>query len=193
MARQSPTVAAMDVRLEQPADASAVRALHLAAFGAHGRLVCDLVDALRPTVQADAGLSLVATEADAVVGHALFTRCLLDAPRRLVDVEVLSPLAVLPERQGRGIGSALVRRGLELLAQRGVPLVFLEGPPRYYERLGFGRASKQGFRTPSLRIPDEGFQVVRLPSYEDWMTGTLVYSEPFWACDAVGLRDAADR
>lgn len=179
----------MDIRLEQPADAAAVGDLHLAAFGAHGRVVCDLVDALR----ASKGLSLVASEADVVVGHVMFSRCLLDAPRRLVEVEVLSPLAVLPTRQSHGIGSALVRRGLELLAERAVPLVFLEGGPRFYERLGFGPATPQGFRKPSLRIPDEAFQVVRLPAYEDWMTGTLVYSEPFWACDAVGLRDAAGR
>jgi putative acetyltransferase len=183
----------MEVRLEQPADAAAVRALHLAAFGPHGRVVCDLVDALRPSVRPGSGLALVAIEAGSVAGHVLLTRCLLDAPRRLVEVEVLSPLAVLPERQGRGIGSALVRRGLELLAERDVPLVFLEGSPRYYARLGFGPATRQGFRKPSLRIPDEAFQVVRLPAYEEWMTGTLVYSQPFWACDAVGLRDDADR
>ena len=42
----------------------------------------------------------------------MFTRSLLDAPRRLVDVQVLSPLGVLPEHQRQGIGSALVRAGL---------------------------------------------------------------------------------
>jgi putative acetyltransferase len=181
----------MDFRLEQPADVAAVLALHHAAFGAHGGVVCRLIDALRPIE----GLALVATDAEAVVGHGMFTRSLLDAPPRLVEVEVLSPLAVLPERQGQGIGSALVRRGLELLAERGAPLVFLEGPPSYYSRLGFGPATEQGFRKPSLRIPDGAFQVARLPAYEPWMTGTLVYSDPFWACDVVGLRDdtAADR
>jgi hypothetical protein len=47
----------------------------------------------------------------------------------------------------------------------------------------------QGFRKPSLRIPDGAFQALRLPEYEPWMTGTLVYAEPFWRHDAVGLRD----
>ena len=40
-----------------------------------------------------------------------------------------------------------------------------------------------------LRIPDAAFQVMRLPAYEPWMTGTLVYSEAFWRHDCVGRRD----
>jgi putative acetyltransferase len=102
---------------------------------------------------------------------------------------VLSPLAVLPARQRRGIGSALVRKGLEVMAEQAVPLVFLEGDPAYYSRFGFEPGEAQGFRKPSLRIPDAGFQAVRLPAYEPWMSGTLVYSEVFWRHDLVGLRD----
>lgn len=52
-------------------------------------------------------------------------------------------------------------------------------------------AGPRGFRKPSLRIPDEAFQVITLPAYEVWMTGTLVYPEPFWRHDSVGLRDNA--
>lgn len=166
-----------------------MRALHLAAFGAHGRAVVDLLDGLRPSVTADDGLSLVADEDGTVVGHVLFTRSLLDAPRRLVEVQVLSPVAVLPERQGEGIGSSLIRHGLQALAERLVPLVFLEGPPSYYARLGFRPGAELDFRKPSLRIPDAAFQVITLPAYEPWMTGTLVYSAAFWEHDAVGLRD----
>lgn len=102
---------------------------------------------------------------------------------------MLSPLAVAPELHKRGIGSALVRHGLETLAERGVPLVFLEGDPSYYSRLGFSPGGDLGFRKPSLRIPDAAFQAIRLPECEPWMTGTLVYAEPFWRHDAVGLRD----
>jgi putative acetyltransferase len=68
-------------------------------------------------------------------------------------------------------------------------LVFLEGSPSYYRRFGFEAGGKYGFRKPSLRIPDAAFQVFPLPSYEPWMTGTLVYSEIFWQFDSVGLRD----
>jgi putative acetyltransferase len=97
---------------------------------------------------------------------------------------------VAPGHQGRGIGAALIRRGLEILATRGVPAVFLEGSPDYYPRFGFVPAGQLGFRKPSLRIPDAAFQVILLPRFEFWMTGTLVYSEAFWRHDAVGLRDS---
>lgn len=176
----------MDVRREQERDADAVRAVHLAAFGGdHGRVVADLVDDLRAIPGC---ISLVADDGD-VVGHLMFTTSLLDAPSRLVEVQVLSPVGVLPAAQGRGVGSAMIRHGLELLREQAVPLVFLEGAPSYYERFGFEPGGELGFRKPSLRIPDPGFQVLRLPTYEPWMTGTLVYSEVFWRHDAVGLRE----
>ncbi|MFV0132135.1 GNAT family N-acetyltransferase [Streptomyces sp. HMX87] len=180
----------MDLREELPGDRAAVRALHQEAFGDHGAVVAELTDALRAALTPSGGLSLVAEEAGQVVGHVMFTRSLLDAPRRLVDVQVLSPLGVSPAHQRRGVGSALVRRGVEILAERAVPLVFLEGDPGYYRRFGFAPGAESGFRKPSLRIPDAAFQALPLPAYEPWMTGTLVYSETFWQHDAVGLREA---
>jgi len=70
------------------------------------------------------------------------------------------------------------------------PLLFVEGSPGYYGNRGFERADKVGFRPPSLRIPAAAFQVARLSAYEPWMTGTLVYSESFWAlvCAARSFR-----
>ncbi|MGW2937103.1 GNAT family N-acetyltransferase [Streptomyces sp. NPDC055722] len=179
----------MELREERPGDSEPVRDIDLRAFGEHGLVVADLVDTLRQTITPADGLSLVAESDGRIVGHVMFTRSLLDAPRRLVEVQVLSPLAVMPEHHKRGIGSALVRHGLKILAERSVPLVFLEGDPGYYSRFGFTPGGDQGFRKPSLRIPDGAFQAVRLPHYEPWMTGTLVYAEPFWRHDAVGLRD----
>jgi putative acetyltransferase len=180
----------MDLREERPDDEEAVHSLHLEAFGDHGFVVAELTDALREAFIPHRGVSLVAVQAGQVVGHVMFTRSLLDAPRRLVDVQVLSPLAVAPGHQRQGVGSALVRSGVELLSRQGVPLVFLEGDPAYYTRFGFTPGGELGFRKPSLRIPDAAFQVRKLPAYEAWMTGTLVYSELFWQHDAVGLRDA---
>ncbi|MCZ7418700.1 N-acetyltransferase [Verrucosispora sp. WMMA2121] len=177
----------MRLREELTADRDAVNELHRLAFGSHGEVVAALVRALRD--DDPEALSLVAEEDDEVVGHVLFSRGLLDAPRRLVPVQVLSPLAVVPDRRRRGIGGALVTHGLRLLDERGVPAVFLEGDPRFYARFGFAAAGGLGFRRPSLRIPAPAFQVARLSGYEPWMTGTFVYSATFWQQDCVGLRE----
>lgn len=178
----------MPVRTEHSRDHDAVASIHRAAFvGEHGGTVAELVDALRR--DDPAALSLVFEEDGEVLGHILFSRALLDAPRRLVPVQTLSPLAVTPPRQRGGIGSALVRAGLERLDGSGAPLVFLEGDPGYYSRLGFTPAGGHGFRKPSLRVPDGAFQVVRLSAYEPWMTGTFVYPNTFWDYDCVGLRE----
>jgi putative acetyltransferase len=181
----------MAIRPEQPLDHDVVSGVHQRAFGGeHGNTVAQLVNALRR--DDPAATSLVSEEAGEVVGHIMFSRALVDARRRIVAVQTLSPLAVEPRWQRRGVGSGLVRAGLRQLDERGVPLVFLEGDPRYYSRLGFSVAVDNGFRKPSLRTTDGGFQVVRLSAYEPWMTGTFVYSNTFWDYDCVGLREAVD-
>jgi putative acetyltransferase len=179
----------VSIRAEEPGDLAAIRAVVDDAFGAEDH-VSDLVDALRASDDSIEGMSFVAVEDGSLVGHVMFTRSRLDSPTRLIDVLVLSPLAVAPRRQGRGIGSALVRHGLAKAARRPEPLVFLEGSPNYYGRFGFVAGESLGFRRPSLRIPPAAFQVFPLPGHQPWMTGTLVYSEVFWRLDSVGLRDA---
>jgi putative acetyltransferase len=187
--RAPTTLGRVDVRAEETSDWSAVRSLHLVAFEGHGQVVANLVDDLRAAVTRGEGLSLVAVEGDQIVGHVMFSPSLVDAPKRLVPVQVLSPIGVVPACQKQGVGTRLILRGLELLVERNVPLVFLEGARAYYSRFGFDLAADHGFRKPSLRIPDEAFQVLRLPAYESWMRGTLVYSDAFWRHDLVGLRD----
>lgn len=176
----------MIVRLEQPEEEPASRAVVAAAFGEEP--VAALLDGLRSS-SAWRSLSFVAEEDARVVGHVSFSRGWLDAPRRLVEVLVLSPLSVHPAAQGRGVGSTLVRRTLDLLRDRPEPLVFLEGAPGFYGRLGFHPGEPYGFAAPSTRIPPTAFQFVPLPSYQPWMTGALVYPDVFWEHDAVGPRD----
>jgi putative acetyltransferase len=180
----------VEVREEHPGDADSVASLHQEAFGGdHGAAVAALVDELRAFAHTGKGLSLVAEEDGAVVGHVMFSPGLLDAPARLVAVQILGPVGVRPPSQRKGIGRAMIGRGLEIVSQREVPAVFLEGDPGYYGRLGFVLAAPLGFRKPSLRIPDAGFQVMTLPAYEPWMTGTVVYPDAFWRHDLVGVRE----
>lgn len=175
------------IRQERAEDHETVREVHMRAFG-DGERVPALVDALRAAVASVPPLSLVATVDERVVGHVMLSACRLDALPRLVDVVSLSPLGVLPEFQRKGIGTRLVAEALAGADSRGIPLVFLEGSPYYYGKRGFADATKLGFRPPTLRYPPGTFQVAKLTSYEDWMTGTFVYSDVFWAMDCVGLR-----
>jgi putative acetyltransferase len=96
---------------------------------------------------------------------------------------------VRPDRWRRGIGTALVAHALAAAEESGVPLVFLEGSPRYYGARGFRPAEDLGFRPPTLRYPPGAFQVAVLSAHEPWMTGTFVYPDVFWARDCVGLRE----
>lgn len=177
----------MIVRPETPDDVPSVREVVAAAFGDES--IAPLHDDLRGS-SAWRDLSFVAEVDGRVVGHVCFTRGWLDAPKRLVEVLVLSPLSVHPGAQGAGVGQALVRRSLELLTDRPEPLVFLEGSPAYYSRLGFRPGGTLGFSSPSQRIPPAAFQVLALPAYDDSMTGALVYPDVFWEHDAVGLRES---
>lgn len=101
----------------------------------------DLVDRLR--ADGDSVISLVAVDDGQVVGHILFSK--LSAPFRALG---LAPVSVLPDRQNAGIGSRLIRAGLERAAQDGWRGVFVLGEPEYYGRFGFGTEIAKGFASP---------------------------------------------
>lgn len=190
MADRREPPAGLVLRLEASGEERAVRDLVEAAF-TDEPVVGELVDRLRASPDWIQGMSFVAEIDGRIVGHVLFTRALLDAPRRLVEVLVLSPVSVIPDRQGAGVGTALIRHGLDdVRRRRPEPLVFLEGAPGFYGRIGFEAAGPLGLRRPSLRIPEPAFQVMRMPGWERWMTGTLVYPRAFWDLDCVGLRES---
>lgn len=176
----------LEVRPQRPEDARAVRQVITDAFGDDGH-VADLAEALR--ARSDTQASLVAVEQDSVVGHTHLSASWVDAPTRLIQVLTLSPLAVLPSRQSRGVGTRLLTQALAVAARLASPLVFLEGDPGYYSRRGWRAAADLGFSPPSTRIPIPAFRVVALDTYEpESMTGALVYNDTFWAFDSVGLR-----
>lgn len=133
-------------------------------------------------------VGFVAEQDGHLVGHVRLTTGWVDAPERLAEVEILSPLGVDPTHQGMGIGRALVAHALAWAADAQIPAVFLEGDPGYYGRLGWQPAASIGVTTPSERIPAAACQVMRLGAYEPWMRGRLVYPDTFWSYDSVGLR-----
>lgn len=178
----------LQIRPAVPGEGAAIEQVVSAAFGEEpGGSLSRLLRALRAGAAVRA--SLVAVEDERVVGHVQLNRAWVDARAALVEVAVLSPLAVLPERQGIGIGASLVRAALSAAEELGDPAVFLEGSWDYYGRLGFLAATPLGFTRPSPRIPEPAFQVVIFATHEPWMTGPLVYPDAFWMTDSVGLRD----
>jgi putative acetyltransferase len=94
----------------------------------------------------------------------------------------LSPLAVAPEINRRGIGSALVREVTARVDACGEPLVVLEGSPAFYGRLGFGHSVPYGIEMvlPSW-APAEAAQVLRLRAYDPSIRGRVVYPPAFGA------------
>lgn len=136
-----------------------------------------MVAAIRVSPRYRPGLALVARICHEVAGFVMLsgTHLVDDAGERR-EVLTLTPLAVAPEHERRGIGSALVRSALDEADHRGEPLVVLEGSPRYYGRLGFEFAPAYGI---TLELPDwaprEAAQVYLLSSYDSQPRGRVEY------------------
>src|SRR5579875_714082 len=173
----------VSIREQTLADTDHVWELLTDAFPGDDR-VARLAEAL---LEGPSRFALVAEDDDGrIVGNLQLSRSWLDTDVRLVDVLVMSPVGVAPDRQRRGIGRRLVAQAIRQATDAGTPLIWLEGEPDYYPQFGFVRGGELGFRAPSHRIPAAAFQVATLPTYEPWMVGGFVYPDEFWADDCVG-------
>ncbi len=82
-------------------------------------------------------MSLIAEQRGQVIGHILFSDVPIITGARAVPAPALAPMAVLPELQRQGIGSALAQKGLEACRQRGHRIVVVLGHAHFYPRFGF--------------------------------------------------------
>ena len=165
------------IRVAADGDWTTIPEIHRAAFCDEGDRVARLTHELRASEWYEPGLSLVAEEGGALVGHVMNTWNWLEGGSPLVLQ--LSPLGVLPEHQGRGHGSALVRASLDAVRARGEPLLLVEGNPAYYGRFGFVRADELGLLPPPEALHEAAVQVA-LPDPDATLPqGRVVYSEPF--------------
>ena len=163
------------IRPERPEDASRVRYVNELAFGQAAE--ADLVERLR---QAGTDAVSLVAEDDAVVGHILFTPVVVENAGRRVLGMGLAPMAVLPDRQRQGIGSLLVKRGLDILGERGCPFVVVVGHPEYYPRFGFEPASMHGLVSQWEGVPDAAFMVLVLNTHAmAGVSGVAKYREEF--------------
>lgn len=152
------------IRAEKPEDVAAIREVNERAFG--GPLEAELVDLLR--ARGKAALSLVAVDDDRVIGHILFSAVTIERAEKSVHALGLAPMSVLPEFQNQGVGSMLVRGGLEECRASGHRVVVVLGHPDYYPRFGFAPASRYGIRS-EFDVRDEAFMAVEL--YEGALSG----------------------
>jgi putative acetyltransferase len=149
----------IDVRPQRrPDDLEAIRLVNRAAFD--GERETSAFDEFR--ANRDDIISLVATDAETVVGHVLFSPVTLKRANRMVPGMGLGQLAVLPGYQRQGIGSRLAEIGLEKLRAADCPFVIVVGHAGYYPRFGFEIASRHGIECQWKGIPDENFMVVFL-------------------------------
>jgi putative acetyltransferase len=164
----------MLIRTEEKRDWNAVHSLNTSAFKASAE--ADLVDVLRE--KARPVVSLIAEENDKIVGHIMFTPVTLsDHPD--AAIMGLAPMAVAPAYQRRGIGSALVRAGLEECKQLGFGAVMVLGHPDYYPRFGFRPASDFDLGC-EYEVPEGVFMAMELlPGYLNGKSGTISYHETF--------------
>ena len=165
----------MNVRRASAADSEGVLAVHRMAFGRDDE--AEMAAAIVESRQFPPELSLVAVVGELIAGHVISSWVGLEgSERRLLQ---LGPIGVLPELQGRGIGSALVRTSLEATRALGEPLLLLEGNPAYYGRFGFVRADELGLLPPPEALYDWAFQVAVLDERAELPRGRVVYPPTF--------------
>jgi len=163
------------IRLERREDEAAVSRVIEAAFGS--REVATFAEQIRASPGYVPELAFVAEEAGKIVGHTMLSR--VEVEGQNVDVLILTPMSVWPDRQRQGIGAALVRAALAAAEARGEPLVLCEGIPDYYPRFGFRSATELGLLRPDEHIPDAAWMAAPLREYDSALRGRVVYP-PFF-------------
>ena len=158
---------------ERPEDAHAIRLVLEEAFGQSNE--ADLVDALRN--RGALTLSLVALRENEVVGHILFSPVTIESTGSSFHAIGLGPMAVLPPYQGKGIGSQLVRIGLEQCREAGHEIVVVLGHPDFYSRFGFVPTRHRGIHC-EFDVPHDVFMIMELRQGALAGRGGLVKYQP---------------
>ena len=116
-----------------------------------------LVNRLRKSDDFIKELSLVAEDNGKVIAHLMLTKAKINNGDMSVETLALAPVSVIPEYQGKGIGSKLINVARRL----GYKSVIVLGHDKYYPKFGFVPASKYGIKAP-FDVPDEAFMVKEL-------------------------------
>lgn len=133
----------MDIRKEKGSDKEQIWKVNVAAFNTDAE--ANLVNALR-----DSGnpfISLVAEEDNNIAGHILFTPVELIGNNSGLKLMGLAPMAVLPKFQKKGIGSQLVKKGIENCTAQGYDAIVVLGHAEFYPKFGFVPSVKYGIKS----------------------------------------------
>lgn len=145
------------MRQEKPEDINSVRYVNEQAFG--GKIEAGITNRLRE--KKSAILSLVAVQGNQIVGHIMFSPVEVVSEGSSFKAISLAPMAVLPAHQRQGIGSQLVRAGLDECRRRGHEIVLVVGHPDYYPRFGFLPARPKGIHC-EFEVPEEAWMILEL-------------------------------
>ena len=146
------------IREEKAEDYDAVREINDKAFGQveEGRIVDKIREACEEII------SLVAVEGEKVVGHIFFSPTEITHNGKTIKGMGLAPMAVHPDYQNKGIGSALVMEGIKRVEETSCPFVIVLGHDKYYPRFGFETASMYSIKPQWDGVPDEAFMIMIL-------------------------------
>lgn len=161
---------AMTIRPAEPKDRQAIRKVEERAFGQPSEAT--LVDQL--VAGGDVVLELVAERGDDVVGHILFSRLFVEDGGARFPALAFAPLAVDPDHQGTGVGSALIEDAHGRLQAQGEKLSVVLGDPAYYGRFGYEHDRAAGF---TAEYQSEALQALAWD--EAPRKGLLVYARAF--------------
>lgn len=165
----------MKIRKENQADSDAIGRLNDEAFSS--REESKIVERLRTS--GNLYLSLVAEEKGDIVGHIAFSPVVVEG-HNLNTLVGLAPMSVNPKFQGKGIGSDLVRRSIEILRDQGMTAIFVLGHPEYYPRFGFKPASSHFGIRSTYDVSDDVFMAVELEDQSlDGISGIANYCTQF--------------
>ncbi|HEY1613190.1 MAG TPA: N-acetyltransferase [Rhizomicrobium sp.] len=162
---------ALVIRDETEADGPAIHDVQIAAFASGAE--AQLVEALRS--DGDLVFSVVAVLGGSIVGHAAFSR--MNAPFKALG---LGPVGIVTERQGQGVGTALILAGLTRAAAANWRCIFVLGGVDYYARFGFACDAAAGFR---CHYAGPHFMALALNGPLPVATGEVAYPRAFEALE----------
>lgn len=165
----------MIIRDERPEDLEPIRKINRQAF--KGEAEVQLIDQLRR--DGEIVLSLVALMNGEAVGHILFSELDSLTHGGPIQAVTLAPMAVKPEFQEHGIGSALVERGLALCRELGYTVVIVLGHPDYYPRFGFSAEKAQALQSPYSMLGAAYMALELVPGALEGVEGTVRYPAAF--------------